>query len=569
MISNIEYKNRLKKKESKIFNTEDECFKTDRRCRVLNGDFKFFCYYYFPHHMFGKSSVSQKLFFARFPKLIIQEEGCIEWFIAPRGEAKTTLLTKLGPIFVVILGLLQKLEIQKEIDYQNDLPPFIDYILLLGAETRFPTKLVEVIKTELIFNSKLKQDFPEIAKKGEIWNKGEIITRNSIKIEAFGAEQAIRGTFHNSSRPGLLLGDDLITDKEAKSPTERDNRWNWYNQAVTYLGKPDGNVKAINVATVLNCDDPVSRAKQALGHVVHHSKAIISLPNRMDLWEKCEELMRNEDIIYAEKHKEKVLALSDYPSYKFYFKNKRKMDKGAVTSWPAVRSLFWLMRQRADNRKAFDAEMQGEPRSDQDKVFTQLKYWVQHNENWINFGACDPSMGKNEKSHPSAILIGGLDRLENKLYILEADIKRRVPSKLKSDLIKWQKQYQCQTIAFENVNAYEHMRLTFVKEASQEGIILPLRGISINIPKETRIESLEPYICGLEPQILFHSSQSQLLNELLDWPEKQSQHDFDGLDALYLLYTIAIKNSYSKKVFTKRKLHSSRFKNKPINWNKY
>lgn len=566
-MTNFEYIKRLKKTDLQNEIELPELI-TQRRMRVLKGDFQYFCYHYFPHHIFGETSESQKLFFARFPQLISSKEGCIEWFIAPRGEAKTTLLTKLSPIWITVLGLLESEKIQEEIDFQSKIP-FIDYIILLGAETSFPTKLVEIIKNELLFNPLLKRDFPEITEKGELWNKGEIITKNGVKIEAFGAEQAIRGTFHGSSRPKLLLGDDLITDKEAKSPTERDNRWDWYQKAIAYLGPPDGSVKAINVATVLNSDDPVSRAKHALGHVVHHSKAVLKLPVRMDLWEKCEEIMRNDDMLFTEKSKETVLEIKDYPSYKFYIKNKKQMDKGAITSWPSVRSLYELMRKRADNRKGFDTEMQGEPRSDNERVFINMKYWVQANERWIIFGACDPSMGKNEKSHPSSIVIGGLDKKSNKLHILEAEIKRRVPSKLLNDLIKLQKKYQCKTIAFENVNAYEHMRLTFIKEASQEGIILPLKGVPVNIPKETRIESLEPYICGLDPQILFHSSQSQLLDELNDWPEKQSHHDYDGLDALYLLFTIAIQQNCSQKAWIKGKLHSSQFKQKPINWNGY
>ncbi len=87
--------------------------------RVLKGDFQFFCYHYFPHHMFGETSESQKLFFARFPQLIFSQKGCIEWFIAPRGEAKTTLLTKLSPIWIAVLGLLQWKKIQEEIDFQS------------------------------------------------------------------------------------------------------------------------------------------------------------------------------------------------------------------------------------------------------------------------------------------------------------------------------------------------------------------------------------------------------------------------------------------------------------------
>ena len=54
-----------------------------------------------------------------------------------------------------------------------------------------------------------------------------------------------------ASRPKLLLGDDLITDAEAKSPTERENRWTWLTKAIDYLGPPDGSVKYCGVGTIL------------------------------------------------------------------------------------------------------------------------------------------------------------------------------------------------------------------------------------------------------------------------------------------------------------------------------
>ncbi|MBN0038340.1 hypothetical protein JTL77_36460, partial [Pseudomonas aeruginosa] len=103
------------------------------------------------------------------------------------------------------------------------------------------------------------------------------------------------GTFHGASRPKLLLGDDLITDKEAKSPTERNNRWDWLEKAIDYLGPPDGSVKYLGVGTVLNKDDPISRAKRTVGHLVHHFRAIETFPAHMDLWAHCEEVMLNDD----------------------------------------------------------------------------------------------------------------------------------------------------------------------------------------------------------------------------------------------------------------------------------
>lgn len=521
--------------------------RAERRRRVLvDGDYKFFAYTYFPHHIRGEPSIFQEFFCNRFPKLLRMPTGVKEWFKAPRGEAKSSLLTKVGPVYCAVQLLLQIAKIRAEVGWEGEAPYPIDYIVLLGAETKLPAKLIEVVKTELTVNSLLALDFPEVMGATKMWRIGEIVTKTGLKIESFGAEQAVRGTFHGSSRPKLLLGDDLITDSEAKSPTERENRWNWLEKGIDYLGPPDGSVKYLGVGTELAKGDPISRAEQTIGHVVHAFKAIAQMPDRMDLWEACEELMRNDDLrISAEYTKRgEVCPDSELPSFQFYDRNKIEMDKGSITSWPSVRNLFWLMRQRAKNRRAFDTEMQGVAKSESDQVFTKWQFWVQRLQHWRMFGACDPSMGKGETSDPSAILIGGFDTKINKLHVIEASIKRRVPSKLEYDLIEMQREYNCIGIGFENNNAYEFMRQAFIKAGASANVPLPLIPITATIAPEVRIDSLEPFICdAFSPTILLHSSLIQLLDELDTWPAKQSHHHYDGLTALHILYMVAVSRS--------------------------
>lgn len=521
-----------------------KAIKSRRRRVLVDQDYWFFATTYFPHHIWGPPSKFQQSFSRRLPQLLRIRGGCREWWVAPRGETKSTLLTKIGPVWIVVQGLLQQAQVRVELAIKGEIPPFNDYVIFLGAETKMPTKLLEVVKTELLHNANLAMDFPEICGQGPTWRVGDAVTRNGIKLEPFGAEQAIRGTFHGASRPKVLLGDDLITDKEAKSPTERDNRWNWLEKAAEYLGPPDGSVKYLGVGTVLNKDDPISRAKHTIGHVVHHFKAIEQLPERMDLWEQCEALMRNEDIRLVAAAKDGAAVTDEaLPSFQFYLENKRRMDRGAVTSWPEVRSLYWLMKQRAKNPRAFGTEMQGEARSDEDAVFARYAFWVQRLRHWIYFGGCDPSMGKGETADPSALLVGAFDTESLKLNVVEAAIKRRVPSKLEADLIELQVEYKCQAWGFENNNAYEHMRSSFIDAGIRKKVSLPLVGITATVPQEVRIDSLEPFVCDIDPKILFHARLTQLLEELNDWPEPQSHHHYDGLVALHLLWMIAVSRA--------------------------
>ena len=518
----------------------------ERRRRVLVArDFEFFCYTYFPHHIRPPKSQFHAHFFTRFPQILDQERGAKEWWVAPRGEAKSSLATKIGPTWCAVRALVQRPEIRTELEWPAvmKLPYFIDYIAMLGAEAKLPAALLEVVKVELTCNAALALDFPEACGGTKNWKIGEFTTASGVKMQSFGADQAIRGTFHGASRPKAMFGDDLITDKEARSPTECNSRWDWLEKAVDFLGPPDGSAKYIGVGTVLNKNDPISRAKGAIGHLVHHFRALIELPKRMDLWERCQEVMLNEDKPAEEEASSRgeVLAEQEMPSYRFYLAHKAEMDDGAVISWPGVRPLFWLMRQRAKNLRAFNTEMQGDPRSDEDKVFSPVRFFVSRLAHFIHLGACDPSMGRGESSDPSAILGGAFDRERGKLYVEHAEIKRRVPSKLEADLIKFQREFRAVAIAFENNNAYEHSRQTFMTAGIKASTPLPLIGFTESVPPEVRIDGMEPFITdAFDPKIEFSPALVLLLAELDTWPEPQPGHHYDGLCGLYLLWRLAL-----------------------------
>lgn len=522
--------------------TGPEAIRERRRRVLVERDFRFFAWTYFPHHIWGRPSRFQRQFCHRFPQLLDATTGCREWWVAPRGESKSTLLTKIGPVYVVVRHLLHDPKVRKKLHlHKADTPPKIDYLLLFSAEVGMAEKMLAVVQVELETNPALRIDFPEIMGRGPTWRMGAITTRNHVRIEPKGADQHVRGSFFGASRPQAALGDDWLKDIEAKSPTVTRKRWEYFNQSVDHLGPPDIGIKSINAATNISTHDMVSRARRSPDDVVHSYRALERLPERMDLWAACEERMHNEDrrAIEADRKRGEITPTERLPSYLYYKDHRAEMDRGAVVSWEA-RTLYGLMRKRATSRKAFDTELQNNAQREEDRVFTDIRFWVSRLPHWVYFGACDPSMGKSQKGHPSGVLVGGWDRQSKKLHIVHADSKRRTPSKLLSDLLAVQREFNCQAIAFEDNNAYAYMRTSFVKEAAGQRMVLPLIGITATVEMEVRIDSLEPQINGVDPMILFHAQLYALLDQLNTWPEPPDGHHYDLLSALHLLHHIAV-----------------------------
>lgn len=275
------------------------------------------------------------------------------------------------------------------------------------------------------------------------------------------------------------------------------------------------------VGTVLHFEAVIVKASRHPDWNVTEFQAVVRFPDRMDLWDQFEE-------IYHSEGKDEAVA--------FYEAHRPEMDAGAVVNWPAVQSLLFLMLERAADLAAFMTEYQNQP-INQDNPFGTLKYWVQPLREWIHFGAIDPSLGKNnsgkkaKSNDPSAILIGGFDRLSGILDVVEASIRRRLPDIIIADTIALQREYRCLLWFVESVQFQEFLRTSLMTAAARQGVAISAVPVIPIADKNLRIERLQPPIAaGL---IRLHTSQTTLIEQLQQWPN--GAHD-DGPDALDMLW---------------------------------
>lgn len=468
--------------------------------------FRFFCKTYFPHYVDETESVLHQYLFKRLPEISGTEKGVREAIIAPRGEAKSTIATQLHTIWEIITAQTH------------------NTVIIMDAFETQAAPMLQAIQAELDTNPRLSQDYPDISGAGPVWKVGELITRNNIKIKAFGAGQKIRGIRHGPYRPDRIKLDDIENDENVKNPEQREKIFKWLKKAVLKLGPPDGSVKVLYIGTLLHYDSVLAKTIKLPSFRHKLFKSIIEWPDNMDLWEKWEEVLRNDGEDAAEA---------------FYIVRKAAMEMGAIVSWPAKRPLYLLMTERADDRHAFDCEFQNDPTNEDDATFTGIKFWVHCPDRWVFYGACDPSLGKkNKKRDPSAIGVGGYDRQKGILYVVEASIKRRVPDLIIENIIDYQREYNCLCWAIEAVQFQEFMRTTLMKKGKKRGVAIPTRAVIPHTDKDLRIESLEPYISNGE--ILLHSTQKVLYDQLRHWPE--ADHD-DGPDMLQMLWALAVSSA--------------------------
>ncbi len=476
-----------------------------KKVRDPKNGYRYFVETYLPHYVKGEASLFHEDVFKKVPKIIANSKGCRELFVAHRGSSKSTHISLGFVIYCLVCEIKNFPLIASDVYSQVVL-------------------LVEAIKAELTSNPRLQNDFPEACGEGRVWREGEIITRNNIRLKGVGSGQKVRGLRHGPHRPDLFIFDDLENDETVRSPEQRDKLENWLDRAALEVGPPDGSMDALYVGTILHFDAVLARKSRSPAWNTTQFPAIIVFPDNMDMWDKFEEVYHNDGPTIAER---------------FYLKNKKEMDKGAVINWPSVQPLLFLMTKRAGSHSSFATEYQNSPIAD-GNPFGSLTYWKQTKPKLLHFGAIDPSLGK--KGHgrdPSAILIGGLDPVTGVMDLLVASIRRRLPDIIIADTIALQKEYKCHLWFVEAVQFQEFLRTSLMKEAIKAGVALPALPIIPHADKDLRIERLQPpTAAGL---IRFNSTQTTMIEQLQQWPN--APYD-DGPDCLDMLWQNAVH--YSK-----------------------
>lgn len=482
---------------------------SERRKKVLDpvSGYDFFVSNYFPHYVRSRSrSQLHNYLFEQLPQVLQQSSSVHLAIAAPRGEAKSTLVSQLFTLYCLVT--------QKK-----------RYALIVMDSIDQAYPMLEAIKVELEFNQRLRIDFPEIAGQGRVWQAATIITKANQKVQVAGSGKKLRGLRHGAYRPDLVVLDDIENDEQVRSPEQRDKLHDWLKKTVLPLGAAGDKLDVVYIGTILHYDSVLNRTLSSKAWKTAKFKALIRQPDDMSLWDKWEDFYLNEGEAVADA---------------FYTQNQAAMDKGAVVSW-AARPILTLMKIRArDGHATFDSEYQNDPLSSDDAMFANsLTYWTELPANLIYFGALDPSLGKAGASRdPSAILVGGYHRETGKLYVVEAQVKKRLPDLIIEDVIRMQKQYHCQRWFVETVQFQEFLKDELVKRSAQRGIPVPATATKPNTDKMLRIESLQPHMVnGL---ILLHSTQATLIAQLRHFPK--ADHD-DGPDALEMLWRNAITNA--------------------------
>ncbi|MEZ6235849.1 MAG: phage terminase large subunit [Phycisphaerales bacterium] len=441
---------------------------------------------------------------------------------APRGHAKSTLVSLAFVLWSVC--------------YERE-----RFIQIISDTADQAVDLLGAVKSELEANDLLREDFPAACELPgrppgpERWKRSDIIARNRVRVLALGAEQKVRGRRHGADRPSLIVLDDIENEALARSPEQREARWRWLTGSVLNAGSSTTNI--VLVGTVLHHDSVMARLldpRRTQAWTTRRYKAVTGWAARKDLWDAWEDVLTGREEFQGATGPEAAGA---------YFESKRaEMLEGAAVLWPEQSDYQSLMAQRlAMGRVVFDAEKQNDPSDPEDALFVEsdFHYWDDEfrdadellkrlRSDGSVFGACDPSLGRaGRHADDSAIVTLLKHRPSGRLYVLDADIRRRTPDQILDTIMQYDRIRRFTSFGIEKVQFQEFLKMELERRSNQMGRHMSVRGIEQSTDKRGRIQSLQPMLTS--GTILLSRRHATLIEQLRRFPH--AAHD-DGPDAL-------------------------------------
>jgi predicted phage terminase large subunit-like protein len=269
---------------------------------------------------------------------------------APRGYAKSTI----SSFAQIVHAIVYDLE---------------GYIVLMSAGKRLALSLGKDIKNAFTAKESLLADLYGPFKVTGVTSEFEISVRRrpsvGILCASFGSE--IRGAKHPTRgiRPTLVVIDDGEKKDRVRNAEQRAIWWATLTKDILKLGRRQGGTRYWMRGTVLHVDSMLQNALTSPGWKSEKWKAIISWPERPELWEECGRIWKN-------------LRLGDEREVQaraFYEANRAEMDRGVQVLDPGVEDIYALYTQIwGEGLASFLQEKQNEPRDSTATYFNSAKF---------------------------------------------------------------------------------------------------------------------------------------------------------------------------------------------------
>lgn len=427
--------------------------------------------------------------------------------IAPREGAKSTIIT---------LGYV----LDKAVEGHEH------YIGITSDSAGQASRRLAEVAHELESNRELAADYPEACGRGPCWRNDRLELRNGVVIESLGTGQKILGRRNRQHRFTLIVFDDVESTDSVMSPVKREAAWRWATRAVIPAGSKRTNFLSVGSARHREC--VAVRLGQLAGWSSRLHKAIHQWPDRMDLWDKWEEIATN-------------LSDPDRAAHakEFFEANRAAMEAGALVYWPSHWPLYDLMVRRSEvGRIGFESEWNGVPGVEGMTEFPAEWFdespghplWFDEFPQDVTFRslALDPSKGLTDDTGDyQAHVLVAIDR-RGTLWV-EGWLDKVPPKTAVAQAIDLAVRNQVHALTVEDNAGIGMIGAEFEEQLRERKAAVPLELLTNTLAKVVRIRRLGSYLGRNRVRFRKTNGTRKLVDQLKDFPA--GDHD-DGPDAM-------------------------------------
>ncbi|WP_233168356.1 phage terminase large subunit [Paenibacillus roseus] len=453
----------------------------------------------------------------------------IAW-AASRGHAKSAYLSNAFPVH--------------EIVYRKR-----KMILIISETNNGSKKFIKWVAGQLKYNQKLREDFGGVLAEKKSMNEKDseeaFLTSTGTKMEATSLGMQIRGFRNGSQRPDMIILDDLESRDSNNTPELRQKAKDWLNADLMPAYDPT-QTAIIFMGTLVHHDSLLNYVlKQRVDFIKNEFPAIISQPERTDLWSEFERIYKeyeptDEELAEFEESEEERKSPNVEAAMRYYNENKPEMDRGAEVLWPGRFPIAHLILEKLNyGTKAFNTEFMNNPIDEESQVFKpdQFRYYdtlpdFSHRDYYVSTGI-DFAMGKQRGDY-SAIVTLAQHRVTKRIYVIDAWGERVHPDVFLRVIVEKVIRYQPDVIAAEAQMAQEFFVHKLKQALTAAGY--PARNRVKEIHQRTRkalrIEAMLPDIEN--GTIIFNRAHALLLEHF----ERYGSRWYDDLpDAMEMAYS--------------------------------
>ncbi|MBT1249440.1 phage terminase large subunit [Bacillus licheniformis] len=454
----------------------------------------------------------------------------IAW-AASRGHAKSAYLSNAFPVHEIVFRKRKM-------------------ILIISETNAGSKKFIKWVANQLKYNLKLRDDFGVLLHEQKTRNEKDseeaFLTTTGIKMEATSLGTQIRGFRNGSQRPDLIILDDLESRDSNNTAELRQKAKDWLNQDLMPAYDPT-QTAVIFMGTLVHHDSLLNYVlNERRDFIKNKFPAIVSMPERMDLWAEFERIYREydpteEELAEMETADEEKPTPNARAALEYFEENREDMEKGVEVLWPSRFPITQLMLEKVNyGTKAFNTEFMNNPIDEESQLFKPETFCYYENieftpKKYDLYMGVDFAMGK-ERGDYSAVVTVAKHKSTGKIYVVDAWGDRVHPDVFLRVILNKVKIYQPSRIAAESQMAQEFFIDTLKRELQLEGYPAHSRVTKIQqrSRKELRIEALLQLIEN--GTLVFNRNHTLLLEQF----ERYGSRWYDDLpDALEMAVSIS------------------------------